>query len=314
MKGKAVSKDTEPDVVLAPGCYWRLVLQTRLEELLRSKFPGNRRVRLDDNSVVVSVTERSQRDLTKAIWSDQASLGCCGETTARLGPILPEGQETAGEPLVRLCGSWYPAGRQLWEEKWQEGGRHRPLGGCSHNGICNWTRKQEISGQPAVWQKVYTLMRCPGPSCDRGPHCWIDPDGKKHYRMRAPHFRSLIEHVAKGGIVQTHDDTPPEVRHQLYAEDQERQDRKAKETATSPLGIPSINITNVLPGHSQQTSLPGGQQGPGTSVHPSNAASPSNWKLLVFGMMRCGHTPCSSSRRCEILCSTMSSVKHVTRH
>jgi hypothetical protein len=65
LKGKAVSKDTEPDVVLAPGCYWRLVLQARLEELLQSKFPGNRRVRPDDTNVVVSVTERSQRDLTK---------------------------------------------------------------------------------------------------------------------------------------------------------------------------------------------------------------------------------------------------------
>lgn len=92
-------------------------------------------------------------------------------------------------------------------------------------------------------------MRCPGP-CDRGPHCWIDPDGKKHYRMRAPHFRSLIEYVTKGGILETHDDLPSEVRNQLYAEDQQRQDRKAKDIVSSPMGIPPINITNVLPGNS----------------------------------------------------------------
>jgi hypothetical protein len=36
LKGKAVSKDTEPDVVLAPGRYWQLILQDRLEELLQS--------------------------------------------------------------------------------------------------------------------------------------------------------------------------------------------------------------------------------------------------------------------------------------
>jgi hypothetical protein len=40
----------------------------------------------------------------------------------------------------------------------------------------------------------------------------------------------------------------------------------------------------------------------------------SSWKLLVFGMMRSGHTPCGSSRRSEILRSKMSLVKHVTRH
>lgn len=65
LNGKAISKDTEPEVLLAPGCYWRLVLQAQLEELLQNKFQGNRGVRADDTTVVVSVTERSQRDLTK---------------------------------------------------------------------------------------------------------------------------------------------------------------------------------------------------------------------------------------------------------
>jgi hypothetical protein len=68
--------------------------------------------------------------------------------------------------------------------------------------------------------------------------------------MRAPHFRSLIEYVTKGGILETHDDLPSEVRNQLYAEDQQRQDRKAKDIVSSPMGIPPINITNVLPGNS----------------------------------------------------------------
>jgi hypothetical protein len=82
--------------------------------------------------------------------------------------------------------------------------------------------------------------------------------------------------------MQTHDDMPPEVRHQLYAENQERQDRKAKETATSPLSIPPINITNVLPSHSQQTSLLGGQHGLGNSLHPSNTASPRQLEITGF--------------------------------
>ena len=39
LTGKAISKDTEPDAVVAPGCYWQLVLHARLEKPVQSKFP-----------------------------------------------------------------------------------------------------------------------------------------------------------------------------------------------------------------------------------------------------------------------------------
>lgn len=65
VNGKIISKDTEPDLVLAPACYWELFLQSRLDELLRKKLPQNPSVRSDDTNVVVSVTEGSERDLTK---------------------------------------------------------------------------------------------------------------------------------------------------------------------------------------------------------------------------------------------------------
>ena len=40
LNDKAVSKDTEPDVVLAPGCFWRLILQAKLERVPSRKFPN----------------------------------------------------------------------------------------------------------------------------------------------------------------------------------------------------------------------------------------------------------------------------------
>jgi hypothetical protein len=70
LNGKAISKDTEPEVLLAPGCYWRLVLQAQLKELLQKKFPRSRGVQSEDTTVVVSVTDRSQRDLVKRFKSD----------------------------------------------------------------------------------------------------------------------------------------------------------------------------------------------------------------------------------------------------
>ena len=75
---------------------------------------------------------------------------------------------------------------------------------------------------------------------------------------------------------------PLDVRQQLYVEERQRQDRKTKENAPSPLSIPPINITNVLPAHSQQTSLQGGEQGVVTSVHSSTAANAHQLEIPGF--------------------------------
>ncbi|KAH6868907.1 hypothetical protein B0T10DRAFT_419197, partial [Thelonectria olida] len=92
-------------------------------------------------------------------------------------------------------------------------------------------------------------LRCPGPPCHLGPHCWIDPVGKRHYKLKTHHLKALIEHAKQGYTLQTHDDVPPDVRDQLYAEDQQDASRKRKRAASSSADLPPIKITNVLPTH-----------------------------------------------------------------
>jgi hypothetical protein len=65
VNNKVVSKGAEQIVVLAPVSYWQLFLQPKLETSLRIHLPHNKCVRSDDTNVVVSVTERSERDLAK---------------------------------------------------------------------------------------------------------------------------------------------------------------------------------------------------------------------------------------------------------
>jgi hypothetical protein len=65
LNNKLLAKDTEPDLVLAPRFYWSLFLRDKLEKLLQKKLPPSKRVACEDTNVVVSVTERSKRDLTK---------------------------------------------------------------------------------------------------------------------------------------------------------------------------------------------------------------------------------------------------------
>ena len=67
-------------------------------------------------------------------------------------------------------------------------------------------------------------MRCPGPPCNKGPHCWHDPVGKKHYPLNTQYLKSLIMYVQDGHTLQTHDDVPKEIREQLYAEEQQSRD------------------------------------------------------------------------------------------
>ncbi|KAJ5718804.1 hypothetical protein N7488_004450 [Penicillium malachiteum] len=57
-------KDTEQDLVQMPSLHWPQI-QTRAYNILRDKISRDRRIRPDDTTVVVSVNDRSQRDLAK---------------------------------------------------------------------------------------------------------------------------------------------------------------------------------------------------------------------------------------------------------
>jgi hypothetical protein len=65
INNKKLSKDTEQDVVLAPAVYWRFCLKDKVDKLLCRKLPRGRQVKCGDTSVVASVNDRSERDLTK---------------------------------------------------------------------------------------------------------------------------------------------------------------------------------------------------------------------------------------------------------
>jgi hypothetical protein len=110
--------------------------------------------------------------------------------------------------------------------------------------------EQDSPGQPSIWKDVYSLMRCKVRSCNTGPHCWCDPVGKKHYKLKTHHLTSLIQYVEQGLVLQTHNDMPEEIRQQLYTEEQQAIEKRQKPASTS---VAPINITNVLPAPSYQT-------------------------------------------------------------
>lgn len=60
-----VAKDTEQDLVLVPAAYWHIYLKPKVEKLSGRKVANNKHVEYNDTSVVVSVNNRLERDLTK---------------------------------------------------------------------------------------------------------------------------------------------------------------------------------------------------------------------------------------------------------
>jgi len=87
-----------------------------------------------------------------------------------------------------------------------------------------------VSGGPDAWRRVYSLMRCPGPPCDLGPFCWQDPKKNRHYELLGHNLRNPVKFVQRGSKLESQD-----VRTQLYAEQQQHQDRSGSvETRALP--------------------------------------------------------------------------------
>ncbi|KAI7763836.1 hypothetical protein LZL87_014349 [Fusarium oxysporum] len=224
LNNRCISKDTEPDVVLAPDAYWTKHLWSKVDKLAKKKLPSNRTFYVDDTDITM-IESKLQA------WSHLLLDGKKLKISLSFNYI-----ETS------QCGSVVARGR---------GGRSATASQLAERAI-DIGEEETASAEPAVWRKVYDFFRCTGSPCGLGPHCWVDTVGKKHYKLKTHHLRALIEHVRLGNTVDSHDDVPPDVRDLLYAEEDQSIQRKRKRRLLSTDARP-VNITNVMPtrtGHS----------------------------------------------------------------
>ena len=238
---RIISQDTEEDVALTPSAYWPMTLKRKLEKLLEGKTSRKGRVRSDDTSIVVSVNDRSQRDLTRRF--DSLDIDWTGVENKLLmwGELFRRGKK------LRLSITFKHVGDD-----------RSTSGGVEKRGKSSVTKRmlserdaqldaeEYVSGQQSIWRGVYNLMRCPSSSCHLGPHCWQDPHGKKHYGLRSHHLKRLIAFVEKGGALESHDDVPDTFREDLYMEERHRlenQQSKSNKMVGNLGSCPPINIS-----------------------------------------------------------------------
>jgi hypothetical protein len=250
INNKALAKDTEQDIVLAPSAYWRLYLKDKVEKLLGRKLPHGRHVKCDDTSVVASVNDRSERDLTKRFDDMDIEWSLVERQLMRWGGLFRSGKKLRVDLSFNYIELAPPssAARNRGNKRGSSATQRMLADRASQ-----LDAEQETGASPSVWRKVYALMRCPGPPCNRGPHCWRDPFGKKHYKLQTHHLKALIQLVEEGHVLSTHNDVPDDIREQLYAEDAQRRDRQSAGSSGPRASFPLITITNVLPSHSGES-------------------------------------------------------------
>jgi hypothetical protein len=179
---RVIAKQTEDDLVLAPSDFWNEELSLKIADIVKST---GKPCKADATTIVMSVNDRSERDITKRfeelqidwlivenklqVWSHLLCIGKRLRVSVSLNYV--ESGKTA-----RTAGRGATA-TQLVERNAQ------------------LDAEQVVSGGPDAWRHVYNLFRCPGPLCDRGPYCWQDPDAKKHYKLMGHHLRSLVKFV-----------------------------------------------------------------------------------------------------------------------
>lgn len=100
---RVISRDTEEDFALTLSAFWPVTLRRKLEKLLESKTTRKSRVRTDDTWIVVSVNDRSQRDLTKRFDNLDVEWTAVGKQLLRWGGTVKSRQETKAKYYLQLC-------------------------------------------------------------------------------------------------------------------------------------------------------------------------------------------------------------------
>jgi hypothetical protein len=161
-----LTNDTEQNLVLAPGAFWDQTLKPKLQQLLAKKTPRNKCYEPDETNVIVSVTDRSQRDLTKRFDELDIDWGVVENQLVAWSHLLRDGRQ------LRIDISFiYKEITQQVAARTQQTTRRGGVTATQLTERAELLEEQEATGLTTIWKDVYSLMRCTGSPC-QGTYCW----------------------------------------------------------------------------------------------------------------------------------------------
>ncbi|KAJ6088416.1 hypothetical protein N7486_009677 [Penicillium sp. IBT 16267x] len=220
INNREVSQDTEEDLTLAPSSFWQLSLEKKLEKVIRRKTARHRQVTADDTVITVLTSDRTKRKLTKRFDDTDIIWTTIEKQLVMWSDVLFQGKELTLKISFNYVDDRHssPTAGRKGEKRGKSSVTKRMLSERD----AQLDAEEHASGEKPIWRSVYNLMRCDSSTCQHGPHCWVDPMGKKHYPIKSHHIKRLITHVEKGGVLEGHKDVPEAVRDELYREEEER--------------------------------------------------------------------------------------------
>jgi hypothetical protein len=174
--------ESEPGIDVSPRNFWKHTLQPKLV-----KASAKKPCQVDDTEIVMSTTHRKTRPLTGKN---------CNVTTITI------------TFFYTYVGTSKP-----------------PKGSATTNQLGEIQARigdGPVLSQGACIRKAFALMRCPGPPCRKGGHCWIHG---KHHPLHPHHVRLkiLADHLQAGKPLNGYDDVPETFRRLVL--DDEREER-----------------------------------------------------------------------------------------
>merc|ERR1711939_568781 len=264
LKTKRLGMNTEEDIFLSPKALWDATLQHSLDTSLEREFSQQNRPEPCNTLVVVSVSKRAERDLTKEFVGLDVDWSLIGEKLESWACHFREGKRL----LVKITFRFRPRNAAPQTNPGR-GGRQSATRRQRHQQALQQDAEMHASGEGAHWRAVYRTMRCPGRPCNNNQgHCWRDPHGGKHYKLLTAHMRKLVTHMNEGNKFESHHDVPDTIRQQLYAEADQR---TVAHRVTRP---PNPRVAQVRMCESSPASEHGGQQCSPERTPPTLVATP----------------------------------------
>jgi hypothetical protein len=271
VNNRCKAKDTEQDVVVAPGAFWETMLRRKFETVRERKLPANRSFQMDETKAIVSIT--GKKKLEKRFDGLDIDWAVLEKQLRGWSHLLRPGKQMCIDLSFNCVEAMLVL--EPSAEITRSGTSRRS---ATKSMLQELDGQVDASGQPLAWRSVRNLMRCPGPPCHLEPYCWLDKSTNKRYKLRAHHLRRLVQYAVDGHQLESHDDVPDDVRQQLYAEDQqylESQSRASRGKFTP------IHITNVLPSsHGQGSNV---SSGPTTPLPHGLGSAPVSVNLGIPG-------------------------------